>query len=236
MSQNKTVIPESEYDLHQPNYSDISSVSDFYRPSGAIANSTVIAGSDTAPVPPAPATPSDSRPAAPMVPADAQMRAIQVQERVIVGCLFSLSRGLLGEMFPLYLGRNMIGLASTCDITLKEGTVSDEHAVLYVRCDEYPGDCTLSITDYGSSYGTSVNSNDCRYETLPVRDGDVITIGRHYRLLVRLFDAARYGLFEDSDFQELETSDNAAPSGGSQAQDLYAPSRFRENDNRTVIG
>lgn len=236
MSQNKTVVPESEYDLHHTTYSDMGPNSDFYRPSGASVNSTVIAGTDISAAPPAQSVTSESTPAVGMTSDEARSRCINVQERVIIGCLFSISRGLLGEIFPIYLGRNMIGSSSTCDITLKEGSVSDEHAVLYVRCDDYPGNCTLSITDYGSYYGTSVNQKDCRYETLTVMDGDQLTIGRHYRLIVNLFEAAKHGLYEDCDFEDSDSSANDISSGSHQAQSFYSPSRLKENDSRTVIG
>ncbi len=129
----------------------------------------------------------------------------------------------------------MIGNSSSCDISLKERTVSDEHAVLHIRCDGYPGDCIMSITDYGSSYGTSVNQSDCRYETLPVRDGDILTIGRHYRLVVKLFDAAKSGLFEDSNFEDMDTLGHVSSSEYQSAHNFYAPSGYGTDDKRTVI-
>lgn len=235
MSQNKTIIPESEYDLSHPTYTDLNSSSDFYRPSGAVANSTVISGMNPSSVPPP--IPSNFTSREPSSPHISQERRIPLQERVIVGVLFSISKGLLGEIFPIYLGRNMVGSSPTCDICLKERTVSDEHAVLYARCDGYPGDCYLSITDYGSSHGTTVNQKDSSYETITLRDGDVVTVGRHYRLSVRLFGVAKSGLFEDSGFEDMDSSVSTGPTAYQATNDFYSPSQYgSENTNRTVIG
>lgn len=234
MSQNKTIIPKSEYDLHHPIYSDNNASSEFYRPSGATINSTVISGtSNSSTPPPIPSAPDSNDH---LLHDDSNSRGISLQDRVIVGVLFSISKGLIGELFPIYLGRNMIGGSSSCDIHLRERTVSDEHAVLHVRCDGYPGDCYLSITDYGSSHGTAVNQKDCRYDTLTVKDGDILTIGRHYRLSVKLFDIVKYGLYEDSDFEDIDISDNQMPTDNQSSNDFYSPSRFGVNDKRTVIG
>lgn len=215
-------------------YSDTFENADFYRPSGAVRNSTVIAGN------------TDTPDRADSIPVGAEKntagsgnktsRSIQLQERVIVGCLFSISRGLLGEIFPIYLGRNMVGSSPDCDICLKENTVSNDHAVFFVRCDDYPGQCSLSLTDYGSIHGTLVNHNDCRYETLPVKDGDVLSFGRHYKLVVKLFDVLRCGLGEDSAFEDYASGTAVPPPvPPSQHADFYAPSGQIGNDNRTVI-
>lgn len=234
MSQNKTIIPESDFDFHRPTYTDLNSNSDFYRPTGAITNSTVISGMNAeATPPPLPQQVTSKNTMSPNTP---QGRYIPLEERVIIGVLFSISKGLLGEIFPIYLGRNIIGSSSSCDIRLNERTVSGEHVVLHARCDEYPGECHLSVTDYGSAHGTTVNQKDCRYETLTIRDGDVLTIGRHYRLSVKLFDVTKSGLFEDTDFEDIDSTINVSANDYQSAQDFYSPSQYGSNDNRTVIG
>lgn len=234
MSQNKTVIPESEYDLHQPSNSDQSPSSEFYRPSGTTPNNTVISGvvGSTTP-PPVHISGAISNT---QTLNHTQLRSIPLQERVIIGVLFSISKGLLGEVFPIYLGNNLLGSSSNSDICLKERTVSEEHAVLRARSEGYPGNCYVSITDYGSSHGTAVNQKDCRYETLPLNDGDVLTIGSHYRLIVKLFDITESGLFEDSGFEEIGFETLSDPIKNQSTNDYYSPSRFAGKDNRTVIG
>jgi len=234
MSQNKTVIPESEYDIHKPNYSDMSSVSEFYRPTGSTVKSTVISGMDSGAVPPP--VPSSGKQNSDHIPNDSHARRIPLQERVIIGVLFSISKGLLGEIFPIYLGRNMIGSSPDCDVCLKEQTVSGEHAILFARSDGYPGECILSLTDYGSTHGTMVNQSDGRYDTLTVNDGDVLTIGKHYRLSIKLFDVAASGLFEDEEFESMDSSQASASTYNQSISDFYSPSQNRaDDDNRTVI-
>ncbi len=233
MSQNKTVVPESEYDYQNPTYSGINRDTEFYRPSSGTVNSTVISGINGVSAPPPVPTSSVNRTAPNSQ--KLQTRQIALQERVIIGVLFSISKGLLGELFPIYLGRNMIGSSSYCDISLKEMSVSEEHAVLYARCDEYPGECFLMITDYGSSYGTGVNEKDCNYNSLTVKDGDILTIGQHYRLIVKLFDVGDKNLFEDSGFVDKENSANLELTDYQSNSDFYSPSRNASNDNRTVI-
>lgn len=243
MSQNKTVIPESEYDLQHPVNSDPLTSPDFYRPTGAgVSNGTVIAGNDTAPQPgggyAGPATGNCGTAPAPMggtAPAMPQGRHIPLQERVLVGVLFSISRGLLGEVFPIYMGRNNVGSDAMCEIALREQTVSRTHAVLMARCDGYPGPCQLSLSDYGSEHGTLVNNRDCRYGMMQVNDGDVLTLGKHYRLLVRLFDTVSAGLYEDSDFTECGAGQPQYQAPQESAGDFYAPTSGG-NNNRTVIG
>lgn len=51
----------------------------------------------------------------------------------LVGFLYSISRTGFGEYWPVHIGPNVIGRSSRCDISLPEGTVSEEHAVLVVR-------------------------------------------------------------------------------------------------------
>jgi len=235
MSQNKTIIPDFEFEKPQNPYTDTSANADFYRPSGAVPNSTIISGTNGTV-----SGDTDNHSTPKINPGikdnDLSSRAIAIQERVIIGVLFSISRGLLGEIFPIYLGRNIIGTSPSCDICLKEKTVSDEHAVFFVRSDGYPCVCNLTLTDYGSIYGTMVNNQDCRYETLTVKEGDILTVGKHYKLIVKLFDTVNSGLCEDSAFEDNSSSTSAPLPQQSQPNDFYAPSGRFNNDNRTVIG
>lgn len=238
MSQNKTVIPESEYDNQYRAYGGemSSSVSDFYRPSGVTANNgTVISGIDNGSLNPSDKLTEAGANATAGID-ESQSRSILLQERVIIGVMFSISKGLLGEIFPIYLGRNMMGSSASCDIRLGEKSVSEEHAVIFARCDGYPGECYLTVTDYGSSHGTMVNQKDCRYETMPLSDGDILTVGKHYHLCVRLFDVSKKGLYEDAGFEDIQSTSVSAYAPNPPAYDFYAPSKGGGNDNRTVIG
>ena len=168
-------------------------------------------------------------------------RQVSLQNRVVVGVLFSISRGLLGEMFPLYLGRNVIGQTANCDICLREKSVSSEHAILYIRKEGNPAQLNMTITDYNSTYGTTVNEMDARYETLPVNENDVLTIGKHYQFLVKIFDVEKAKLTEDMGFEEL--TDNSMVTGypyeeatnQNVSNDFYTPTQNKDNSSRTVL-
>lgn len=232
MSQNKTIIPDSEFD---PTFGDpyagggnqsLYAPSGYAEASGGAPMRTMMPGEvpDTPATTPAPALP-EIRP---------EERAFHLQQRVLIGVLFSISRGILGEIFPLYLGRNILGSAANCDIVLSENSVSAEHAILYIRSDAYPDSYPMTLTDYGSTHGTMLNSNDCRYETLEVKEGDVISIGKHYKLLLKLFDVKQAGLEEDANFN-YEAQDAPkeihTPNLGN---DFYAPTD-QGDSSRTVI-
>lgn len=166
-----------------------------------------------------------------------EQRTVSMQNRVVVGVLFSVSKGLLGEIFPLYLGRNLIGKSNNCDVCLQENTVSSEHAILYIRKNN--GNTTphydITFTDYNSEYGSSVNQEDGRYETLPVKENDILTIGRHYKFIIKVFDYDENILTEDEDFEDSNLS-CVMPVGQEIIEnDFYAPSSNEGNTNKTVI-
>lgn len=237
MSQNKTVFSNFEYD-HQFQVCEegmSSSDSDFYRPSETLRNNaTVISGLDNSQMKPS-AVPMGEDVHAYSGIVGFHSRSVLLQERVIIGVLFSISKSLHGEIFPLYLGGNMIGSSMSCDIRLGEMSVSEEHAVIFARCEGYPGECHLSVTDYGSTHGTTVNQKDCRYETLPLKDGDILSIGKHYHMIVKLFDVSKSGLCEDSGFEAIQSVMDSDCAVAAPAHDFYVPSKGVATDNRTVI-
>ena len=133
MSQNKTIIPGFDYEASGNKEYDNSTqyeenaMSGLYSRSGADVNRTYIAGS------PEMVQPGQGSAAQPGGLSTGALRQVVMQDRVVVGCLFSISRGLLGEIFPLYLGKNIIGRSPKCDVCLKEMTVSPAHAILHIR-------------------------------------------------------------------------------------------------------
>lgn len=237
MSQNKTIVPGVDYDNTGNNEYDEAALDGLYTRSGNDDNRTYIADS------PEP-LPSDALTVRkPVMQAAAtemrDSRLITMQNRVIVGCLFSVSHGLLGEMFPLYLGRNIIGQAPGCDVRLKERTVSSEHAILYIRKEGNPVRYNMTITDYNSANGTEVNGVDGRYETLSVQENDVIQIGCHYKLLVKIFNVEEANMEEDEAFGDTDMTVVDGPVAGysNQAPDIYMPSQNNKSrgGSRTVI-
>ena len=71
-----------------------------------------------------------------MTATSAYKRTIKLQDRPIIGALFSISAGIQGELFPIYVGRNTIGSSPDCDICLRETSVSAQHAILLARKQE----------------------------------------------------------------------------------------------------
>ena len=238
MSQNKTIVPGVDYENLSSTELDDSLYGSLYSRSEESDNRTYI--------------PDVSKPLGelgqevmpqrePSLGQTEENRQVSLQNRVVVGVLFSISRGLLGEMFPLYLGRNVIGQTANCDICLREKSVSSEHAILYIRKEGNPAQLNMTITDYNSTYGTTVNEMDARYETLPVNENDVLTIGKHYQFLIKIFDVEKARLTEDMGFEEL--TDNSMVTGypyeeatnQNVSNDFYTPTQNKDNSSRTVL-
>lgn len=117
---------------------------------------------------------------------------VRLQNRPLVGVLYSISAGIEGELFPVYVGRNTIGSDFSCDICLRETSVSAHHGILLARKqfneegNEY---INVILSDTNSSYGTSVNGDRINFDKISCSDGDVITIGQNYVLVLSLFNA-----------------------------------------------
>jgi pSer/pThr/pTyr-binding forkhead associated (FHA) protein len=193
MSQNKTVIPGLE--PSDANYGQGGSSSNFYsRNSQPASRGTVIPGMGTN----APEKPADNRP---------QQRSANPTGKPVVGFLYSVSRTPAGEFWPLHIGQNTIGKAPSCDICLKEGTVSTDHAVLVVRKMKNPEKVIASISDARSTNGTMLNGQSLGFSAEECKNGDIITIGDNYELFLILIDAATLGLKVQEGFIPVETAD-----------------------------
>ena len=247
MSQNKTIVPGVDYDNlgKTDNYNE--AFNDLYSRSESDDNRTYIPGMaprQSQPEMSSGAVGAMSAPAGVQTD-NANSRQLSLQNRVVVGVLFSISHGLLGEMFPLYLGRNLVGYTENCDVRLLENTVSSEHALIYIRKEESPAGYNITITDYNSTYGTLVNNLDGRYETLQVKENDVITIGKHYNLLVKMFDTDKAGLQEVAEFDAMASEQPSAAIQSADSpvyesnvsNDFYTPSAKNDDpsSSRTVI-
>ena len=125
----------------------------------------------------------------------------------VVGFLYSVSRTAAGEFWPLHIGQNTIGQSSACDIVLPEGTISNEHAVLVVRKMKKPEKVIASISDARSTNGTMLNGESLGFAAEECKNGDILTIGENYELLLILIDAAALGLCVSENFI-LATSDD----------------------------
>ena len=122
----------------------------------------------------------------------------------VVGFLYSISRKGIGEFWPLHLGPNTIGRSSENDIQLLEASVSDKHASLSVRKMKTTGNLIASVQDSGSKNGMFLNDEELDFERHTCKNGDVLTIGSCYKLVLLLIDANAYGLSVAEDFVPVD--------------------------------
>ncbi|WP_195458463.1 FHA domain-containing protein [Alistipes sp. D31t1_170403_E11] len=118
----------------------------------------------------------------------------------IMGFLFSVSRTMCGEYWPLYMGLNTIGRATSCSVRLSEATISDNHAEIVIRQMKNPDSVLVSIQDARSTCGTLLNGSSLGFDAQECHNGDIITIGEHYELYFVLIDAKSLGLEPRADF------------------------------------
>lgn len=133
---------------------------------------------------------------------------VRLQDRPLVGVLLSASADGMGEIFPIYLGKNTIGRKQDCDVRLNEATVSLNHAVILVRTatDEH-GQIRLnaSLTDYSlSDYGSNVDGVQAEYDKLMIQNGSTICIGRGYVFTIYLFNPWIPGFGQNPVFAQAE--------------------------------
>lgn len=122
----------------------------------------------------------------------------------IVGFLYSISRTAFGEFWPIHIGQNTIGQNPDCDIVLAEGTVSSDHAVLVARKLKKPEKVIASLCDSRSTNGTMLNGESLGFNPVECNNGDIITIGDNYELILVLIDAASLGLQVSDSFIPVE--------------------------------
>lgn len=90
----------------------------------------------------------------------------------IVGRLVTVYSENYVEEYKICEGRNLIGRDANCNITIADGMVSREHAILLYKHDVF------KIVDRYSSHGTYVNGVYIEDEPCDLNNGDIITIGK----------------------------------------------------------
>ena len=140
-------------------------------------------------------------PVAGPAPVEAAQAAVPV-----VGFLYSISRQGFGEYWPLHVGTNTIGRSEDCDICLREQTVSEHHASLFIRQMKTSRKIIASIRDEGSKNGIFVNQNELTYDAFTCKNRDLITIGNNYVLLLILVDADEMGLSVATNFRPTDAA------------------------------
>ena len=119
-------------------------------------------------------------------------RTMTLQDRQMIGVMYSISAGINGELFPIYIGRNTIGSDLSCDICLRETSISSLHGILLAReqvDDSGEKYINATLADDNSMYGTCVNDERIGFEKVSLKDGDIITIGMNYIFIISLFNA-----------------------------------------------
>lgn len=198
MSQNKTVIQGLEPEMNVGGGMS-GNTSNFYaRGNRSAARGTVVPGMMDSPVSGANKVESQANP---------QPRKSVQPGKPVVGFLYSISRTPAGEYWPLQIGRNTIGQNPDSDIVLSEGTVSTDHAVIVVRQIKSTGNVIAAITDTQSTNGTMINGDTIGFAAVECHNGDVITIGNNYELVLILVDTAKLGLSVSKDFISVEVEE-----------------------------
>lgn len=216
MSQNKTVIQGLESAEAPTRQANSGPSSNFYSRSERRDRGTVISGM-------APNVNQQASMNEPQAAAHQPAANSVISGKPVVGFLYSVSRTAAGEYWPLHIGQNTIGQSAQCDITLPEGTVSAEHAVLVVRKMKKPEKVIASISDARSTNGTMLNGESLGFSAEECKNGDILTFGDNYELLLILLDAASLG---------LSVSENFIPVAVEEEEDDFDvdPSPFFERD------
>lgn len=198
MSQNRTVIQGLEPDANgQGNNNNGGALGGNFYSRSSRAAGTVVPGMMGG------QQPQQAEAAAQQAP-----RQRQVQPgKPVVGFLYSVSRTAAGEFWPLQIGRNTIGQSPESDIQLAEGTVSGNHAVIVVRQQEGRG-VIASIKDPESTNGTRLNGVQLGFDAEACHNGDVITIGTNYELLLVLIDTEQLNLKVNPNFIPVDTKED----------------------------
>lgn len=161
-----------------------------------------------------------------------------------MGFLYSVSRTSLGEYWPLYAGPNRIGRSSSCEVSLQEASVSENHATLVVRKMQNNGESAgvfVYLQDTGSVNGTMLNGVTLDFNPKECKSGDIISIGEYYELYFVLIDPDSLGLKTKAGFKS--TADEGAqqfPTGlftqsykGTMPGNSSSP--FNDNSKKTVF-
>jgi pSer/pThr/pTyr-binding forkhead associated (FHA) protein len=101
----------------------------------------------------------------------------QPGSRVLRGFLVSFQSNPLGDFWPLYAGRNVVGRSNSgesLDVPLGDATISSRHGAFTID----QGSGSLQIEDTGSTNGTFVNDEHLGFNgRRELRDGDRVRFG-----------------------------------------------------------
>lgn len=93
----------------------------------------------------------------------------QSERRKIVGWLVTFSNDEYGQDYRLFVGKNKIGSGAYNDLVINDSSVSDEHAIILFRENEF------LIKDNFSTNGTKING--ITIDEGKLKDGDELILG-----------------------------------------------------------
>ncbi len=160
----------------------------------------------------------------------------EANEVPVVGFLYSISKRGVGEYWPLHPGRNTIGSSTDCDICLREATVTEQHAILFVKQMETTGKVLASIMDNGSKTGIYVNNDELGYENHTCKNHDLIKIGKNYVLLLIIIEAQAMGLSVATEFHPLDEAEDEMEMLDIPSNNLYSPSNRNQGGTVSMDG
>lgn len=166
-------------------------------------------------------------------PSKSAAKSTKKYEEPVVGFLYSISRKGVGEYWPLHLGTNTIGRSKDNDIYLGEMSVSSHHALIKIRQMKTTGAIIASIQDVGSRTGIFVNDEELDYDMHSCKNGDVLTIGSCYKLLLVIINAKEHGLNVAEDF--VEDTVDVEPMQPEGPEETFNPYTRRKRDIEGTI-
>lgn len=96
----------------------------------------------------------------------------QRQNRKLVGWVISFTIDAMGSDFRIYEGKNTIGSAADCEITVTgDKLISAKHATILFRNEKF------RLKDEFSTNGSYLNDKDIEDEAVLLNDGDIIKVG-----------------------------------------------------------
>lgn len=124
----------------------------------------------------------------------------------IVAILYSISNHGIGELWPLYIGKNSIGRSTTNSVVLSEESVSKEHAVIYIHMTK-EGCFHVKTKDCGSTLGTLLNGNEIGFNVVECSNGDVLSFANYEVALIVLYPD-QLNIHECPNFKKPEREDS----------------------------
>lgn len=181
--------------------------------------------------------------------------AIMMQNRMLVGVLYSVSKDLCGEIYPVYVGRNTIGNSPENDIVLREASVSPHHGLLLVRrvTDEAgETEMYMSLSPFSGETVIKVNDSGNLTDRISLRGNDLICIGSQYSFRFVALTPEMCGLSVADGFRALPAMVNTIgekteysadkqqeniPTSISEADErsFYAPTRPKAPDENPTV-